>query len=579
MLTFFCFSINATAQITWWNTSENEKAFLGVEADKISKEKAQILGFENIYGQLIDKIIEKSAAEAASLQPFDYLVGIDNEEMDWTTDLTDLLSKYKAGDKATIHFYRKGKKRQVQVEFLPKESNYFSGNVFKKSIFTEKEPFLGVSESRNSDDDELGVAVNIVEGSTADEMGLRDGDIIQEINGFKMVDWSDISRAINMLEVDDQIKVHYTRVGKAYDASSTIKTRPNRGYSISNFWQDDEQSDRAFLGVYSEDLSKEKADQLGIDNPYGSYVTSVFGNSAAADGGLKPFDYIYGIDEYRVGEDQNLSDILRKYKAGEKAVVHFVRKGKNYQFNITFGKRSEAKEPGNRERCEDPFLGVQESERSQTEKGVRVSVVGKSTAQSLGLRSGDVITSINGYPMIDWSDIGPAVDMMNVGDNIKINYFRAGQKMEASGKIGSYCDTYGQRSNAPNIWTAKVDDAIKLEEVKIDIHDLPANRIRSINQDLDLELGVSNSLTVNKLLFSPNNRLGLLELQFELPEKGKTMIQIFNNQGRQVYTYDLGYFSGEFSDQVDLLQNGTGTYYLSVQQENKSMVKELRITK
>ena len=577
VLTLFCVSMTTDAQISWWNTdSGDQKAFLGVESSRLSKSKAEILGYENIYGQIITRVVENSAAEEAGLLPFDYLVGIDDEEMGWTTELTDLLSKYNSGDKATVHFYRKGKKKQVDVEFIPKENDFFNKNVLKKSLFSEKEPFLGVSESRDSNDDELGVAVNIIDGSTADEMGLRDGDIVLAINGYSMVDWSDISRAINMLEVENEIAIAYTRTGKEYTAKSTIKTRPSRGYSISNFWRDDNQSDRAFLGIYSESLSKEKAERLGIDNPYGSYVTSVFGKSAAEEAGLKPLDYIYGIDEYRVGEDQRLTDILRKYEAGEEAVVHFVRKGKNYKFNITFKSRSDASEPRDRPRCEDPFLGVQESSRSKAEKGVRVNVVGKSTAQTLGIKSGDVLTSINGYPVIDWGDIGPAVDMLNVGDAIKITYYRAGQKKEASGKIGSYCDTYGKRNIWSNTWFSE-DEEVDVDDIEVEIKNISSSSIRELNQDLDLDLGTSNDLTINNLNLSQNGNTEVFNLLFELPSNGQTIIQIFNDQGRQVYTYDLGNFSGEFSDQFDLVQNGLGTYYLCVKQDEKSLVKKIEV--
>ena len=37
----------------------------------------------------------------------------------------------------------------------------------------------------------------------------------------------------------------------------------------------------AFLGIYSERVSKEKAKKLGFDNPYGSYVSSVIPGTAA----------------------------------------------------------------------------------------------------------------------------------------------------------------------------------------------------------------------------------------------------------------------------------------------------------
>jgi len=582
LFVLFCLSApQAQSQINWWNSGEEEKAFLGVESERISKEKAKLLGYDNIYGQIIDRVVPSTAAEKAGLQPFDYLVGIDQEDMGWTTELTDLLSKYKAGDEATIHFYRKGKKQKAKVQFLPRERPFFNGNILRKSIFSDDEPFLGVSASNEEDEDEPGVRVNIIENSTADEMGLRDGDVILSINDYQMVDWSDISRAINMLEVDASISVRYRRAGQTATQTGQMKTRPSRGYGIRNFWTGDDDDERPFLGVYSESISEDKAEKLGIDNPYGSYVTSVFSNSAAAEAGLKAFDYVYGIDEYRVGENQKLSDIIRKYKVGEKATIHFVRKGKAYSKSITFGSREEAREPGDRSRCEDPFLGVQQRDGASSEKGVRVEIVGKSTAASLGLRNGDVIASINDYPILTWSDIRPAIDMLSVGDPITIGYFRGGQKRSIAGKIGSYCDTYGSGSiwSNNNWFDRETETDINLSEVNIEVNNLNKSEIKSLNDQLSLSLGANNNLTVNNLQVSPNTQSNLLQLQFELPGKGETLVQIFNEAGRQVYTYDLGYFSGEFSDEIDLLRNGSGVYYLSIKQGTNSLSQSLSLKK
>lgn len=565
---------------SWWSSSDDDKAFLGVESNRISKSKAEILNYENRYGVLIDRIVANSGAEEAGLLPFDYIVAIDDEAMDWTTELTDLLSKYNPGDEATIHYYRKSQKKQVRVTFGTPRSNSFSGNIFKKTLFQDEDPFLGVSESRYNDDEELGVAVNIVDGATADQMGLKDGDVIQSINDYKMIDWSDISRVMDVLEVDDKINIEYTREGNKYTKSDVIKSRPKRNYTINNLWSSNtNNSSGAFLGIYSEELSRDKAERLGIDNRYGSYVTSVFENSAAKNAGLQPFDYIYGIDEYRVGADQSLTNILRRYDAGEKVELHFMRQGKNYKYNVTFGKRSAAIEPNKRSRCEDPFLGIQQNMRSSGEKGVRVDVVKKSTANALGMRSGDVIAQINGFPIVDWGDISPAIDMLEVGEAIKIDYYRAGQKMVTEGKIGSYCDTYGSGNSWSNMSFFNNDDEedIDVEDLSIKVAALSSSNVQNLNRDLDMDLSTDNSLKVNNLKISADGQLDIFNLQFALPNKGKTLIQVFNKQGRQIYTYDLGYFSGDFSDEIDLMQDGAGDYYLQISQDDKSLTQKVTV--
>lgn len=82
-----------------------------------------------------------------------------------------------------------------------------------------------------------------------------------------------------------------------------------------------------YLGIHSEHLSKKKAERLGFKNRYGSYVSKVVKNSAAEKAGLQPFDYIYGVEDQRTSDNQDLSDILDDYEPGEEVTLHFIRKG------------------------------------------------------------------------------------------------------------------------------------------------------------------------------------------------------------------------------------------------------------
>ena len=100
---------------------------------------------------------------------------------------------------------------------------------------------------------------------------------------------------------------------------------------------------RAFLGVYSNGISYKKAQKLNFDNENGSYVTGVIDHTAAAEADLQPFDYIFGIDEYRTNSDRSLTGILRKYESGETVTIHFYRNGKQQKKTVELGKRSDAR--------------------------------------------------------------------------------------------------------------------------------------------------------------------------------------------------------------------------------------------
>jgi len=158
------------------------------------------------------------------------------------------------------------------------------------------------------------------------------------------------------------------------------------------------------LGVISDGISKSKAAALGFDNPYGSYVSEIVPGTAAEKADFKPFDYIVGVDNYRVGAEQSLSDILRKYDVGDKAFIHAYRKGKKGGRKVTFGSRDDVKYQ-EKKQCEKPFLGIEQRSNNTGVSGVRVSPVSYSTAADAGIQPGDVIYSLNGNQMVDWTDI------------------------------------------------------------------------------------------------------------------------------------------------------------------------------
>lgn len=361
----------------------------------------------------------------------------------------------------------------------------------------------------------------------------------------------------------------------------------------------------AFLGVYSNGISKTKARKLNFENTEGSYVTGVIRNTAAKEAGLQPFDYVYGVDDYRTNYDRSLTDILRKYEPGDKVIIHFYRNGKTEKRNTKLGMRSDAKYQ-KRSKREDPFLGVEQiSNHSNSDiEGVKVNVVSNSTASSIGLEDKDIITHINGFPILDWTDMGSAIDMMVIGEKMEVTYLRDGRKGTVSGNVKSLAATkyntnsysYNSNDGKTNTYTttktttktthydSDEDDDIRnisgglnrnVNDMEVEMEEMTQAESRRMSNDYDVDMPIVNNLSIKKLTIAPNSNMGMFELTFELPSKGNTAINIYNTDGRNIYNYDLGSFSGAFEDQIDIAQNGEGTYFLQVQQDNKSIVKKI----
>ncbi|MDX2070599.1 MAG: PDZ domain-containing protein [Haliscomenobacter sp.] len=607
----FCFfllslSVSATA-FGFENTLTPTRAYMGVHLEEISKQKAALLGADNPYGSYITRVLPGSAAEKAGLKPLDYVVGVDQHKVDDDTELSDILDIYDAGTEATLHIYRQGKPMGVKITF---------GEKVNEKEDSDARPFLGISPTDDEDEDEdeatVGVAVDVTKESAAAEMGLQDGDVITSMNGYTMIDWTDISAMIRSMEPGAEVKLTLRRNGETLTKTGKMGKKQNDSYTGINSnnngrnfgiswssssnngnWAKAEAMDGAFLGVNLGSMNREKAKKLGFSNLYGAYVSSVIPNSAAAKAGLQTFDYIYGIDEYRVGEGQSLSFILRKFSAGQKANVYFIRKNQERNVSVTLGSHDDDDDDTDwRDECEKPFLGVRQSHETYNEKGVLVDIVEGSTAKEMGMKEGDVLVAINSNPIIDWSDISMALGIVKAGSTVSVDYLRDGKKMSASKAIKSLCDArkstsyyYNSDDKDNGNWVFKGLSRGEGNASSQNTRVNPAN-VKATMQDMDkadadklkaqgVNMPVINNLRLEKINLYPNPSKGMFKLQFDLPEKGQTEVKVFNAAGRTIYEYELGNFTGDFSDEVDISQNGTGTYFLQIRQGDKYASKKI----
>jgi hypothetical protein len=91
---------------------------------------------------------------------------------------------------------------------------------------------------------------------------------------------------------------------------------------------------------------------------------------------------------------------------------------------------------------------------------------------------------------------------------------------------------------------------------------------KDVNQDI-------HELAINDLRFSPNPNGGQFNLSFNLPEKGRTELVIYDLQGKRVYEEKLGKFSGEYNNQIDLSSAGPGTYILNILQGKHKLAEKI----
>jgi S1-C subfamily serine protease len=576
-----------------------ERAYLGVQTEEISDRKAELIGAKHPYGSYITKVIAGSAAEKAGLKALDYIIGIDQHNMDEDTDLKDLLSIYEPGAKATIHYYRNGQEMHSEVVFMDED---------QLEDDEDTNAFLGV-DNDDDDDDAVGIRVSVSEGSSADKMGLKDDDIITAMNGHTVIDWTDLKAVIGAMKPGDQLELQVRRNNETLNLKGPIgheddrksesygnwngwdgsrALRSLRGLNFDMDWDRNQNNSSAFLGITLGSMSREKAKRMGFTNHYGSYVASVYENSGAQKAGIQPLDYIYGIDEYRVGEDQNIYFILSKYKVGQKVNVHLIRKGQEKTIALTFMPKSDTRSASGYEDCDKAFMGVQQSHDNYGSKGLEVEVISGTTAAELGMEDGDEILSINGYQIVDWGDLTGALRLVKAKSNVTVEFLHDGKKMSATKVIKSTCD---QSTRSSSWFDERRESITRSYSTREKSASAPTPRLNP--STTKMSLNEINSEELERLSSKGLNTQGMgalkldgfslsingegLKVRFKLNEKADTEVKLYNSSGRVIYEYDLGNFSGDFSDDIDILKNGEGSYFLVIRQGDKKVGRKVSL--
>ncbi|MFN2354200.1 MAG: DegQ family serine endoprotease [Desulfopila sp.] len=172
-----------------------------------------------------------------------------------------------------------------------------------------------------------GILVSEVQkDSPADEAGLKQGDIIVELNGIKMQDVNDLRNRIALIIPDAEAELTVIRNGREKTIDVTIGEQPDdfgRATQPAGDFSED-------FGLSFQELTAELAEQLGYEGETGVVVGDVEPDSPAASAGLKPGHLIQEVNRQRV---ENLEDV--------KAVIKQSGNSKRLLLRVKFGRFSQ----------------------------------------------------------------------------------------------------------------------------------------------------------------------------------------------------------------------------------------------
>jgi Do/DeqQ family serine protease len=174
---------------------------------------------------------------------------------------------------------------------------------------------------------------------------------------------------------------------------------------------------RPWLGATLQNVSKDIAENLGLDRPTGALVIDVTDHSPAADAGLKRGDVIAAIDNQIVDDAESVGFRLGVKPLGGAARLKVLRDGKTIDASLPL---VAAPEVPPRDALtihgHSPFDGAlvmnlspavkEELSFEGDDRGVVVASVGEnSTAAQVGVQKGDVVVAVNGTTIATTRDL------------------------------------------------------------------------------------------------------------------------------------------------------------------------------
>jgi serine protease Do len=160
---------------------------------------------------------------------------------------------------------------------------------------------------------------SVTPGSPASKAGLEPGDVIEAVNGQKIVSAHDLALTVATVAPGQEANFHVLRDGQDRDVAVQVGEQPLEKTAQAHA---NEPAGHGQLGLALAPLTPEARDQLQVpDGTGGAVVRGVRPNSPAAEAGLRPGDVIVGVGTQKVSSAADASKAIGAALSGKDHTV------------------------------------------------------------------------------------------------------------------------------------------------------------------------------------------------------------------------------------------------------------------
>jgi serine protease Do len=203
------------------------RGWLGISVQDVTEDIAQTLKLKDRQGALIGQVFEGDPADKAGIKTSDIIIDIDGKAVRDSHELLRIVAALIVGEKVRVKIWRDGQEKvfSVTIGERKKDEKILAGpgkadehyGMTVQEMTPEMAKHFGISQK-------AGVIITQVrEGSPADDAGLKEQDIILQINKIKISSLKEFVKEISRDRREETVLLLINRGGATFFV--TLRTR------------------------------------------------------------------------------------------------------------------------------------------------------------------------------------------------------------------------------------------------------------------------------------------------------------------------------------------------------------------